>query len=119
VQCTVCTYSIQSINKILQFQSRSQTAVHLVSSRQTGTATNILRALLAAAGKDIRLKADGVSVTMCACECEPVWLCDCVSDAWSHKCWSLYLLLLWHFTPPNVNRCEVKYSRQRYQAVPT
>ncbi|KAH8334197.1 hypothetical protein KR059_007435 [Drosophila kikkawai] len=39
--------------------SRSQTAVHLVSSRQTGTATNILRALLAAAGKDIRLKADG------------------------------------------------------------
>ncbi|KAH8263555.1 hypothetical protein KR044_010530 [Drosophila immigrans] len=39
--------------------SRSQTAVHLVSSRQTGTATNILRALLAAAGKDIRLKPDG------------------------------------------------------------
>ncbi|TMW49214.1 hypothetical protein DOY81_005696, partial [Sarcophaga bullata] len=38
--------------------SRAQTAVHLVSSRQTGTATNILRALLAAAGKDIRLKAD-------------------------------------------------------------
>lgn len=35
--------------------------MHLVSSRQTGTATNILRALLAAAGKDIRLKVDGVS----------------------------------------------------------
>ncbi|XP_026842997.1 serine/threonine-protein phosphatase 6 regulatory ankyrin repeat subunit A isoform X2 [Drosophila persimilis] len=39
--------------------SRFQTAVHLVSSRQTGTATNILRTLLAAAGKDIRVKADG------------------------------------------------------------
>ncbi|XP_037903075.1 serine/threonine-protein phosphatase 6 regulatory ankyrin repeat subunit A isoform X2 [Hermetia illucens] len=38
--------------------SRAQTAVHLVASRQTGTATSILRALLAAAGKDIRLKAD-------------------------------------------------------------
>lgn len=54
----------------LHFQSRSQTAVHLVSSRQTGTATNILRALLAAAGKDIRLKADGVSASqdyLCMC----------------------------------------------------
>ncbi|KAI4461684.1 no mechanoreceptor potential c isoform d-related [Holotrichia oblita] len=39
--------------------SRQQTAVHLVASRQTGTATAILRALLAAAGKDIRLKPDG------------------------------------------------------------
>ncbi|XP_015591539.1 serine/threonine-protein phosphatase 6 regulatory ankyrin repeat subunit A isoform X3 [Cephus cinctus] len=39
--------------------SRQQTAVHLVASRQTGTATSILRALLAAAGKDIRLKVDG------------------------------------------------------------
>ncbi|KAG7306284.1 hypothetical protein JYU34_008884 [Plutella xylostella] len=39
--------------------SRQQTAVHLVASRQTGTATSILRALLAAAGKDIRLRADG------------------------------------------------------------
>ncbi|XP_014603772.1 PREDICTED: serine/threonine-protein phosphatase 6 regulatory ankyrin repeat subunit A [Polistes canadensis] len=39
--------------------TRQQTAVHLVASRQTGTATSILRALLAAAGKDIRLKVDG------------------------------------------------------------
>ncbi|XP_048522674.1 serine/threonine-protein phosphatase 6 regulatory ankyrin repeat subunit A [Dendroctonus ponderosae] len=39
--------------------SRNQTAVHLVASRQTGTATAILRALLQAAGKDIRLKVDG------------------------------------------------------------
>ncbi|KAF5306177.1 hypothetical protein FQR65_LT07453 [Abscondita terminalis] len=39
--------------------SRQQTAVHIVASRQTGTATAILRALLAAAGKDIRLKPDG------------------------------------------------------------
>ncbi|XP_068897873.1 serine/threonine-protein phosphatase 6 regulatory ankyrin repeat subunit B isoform X1 [Tenebrio molitor] len=39
--------------------SRNQTAVHLVASRQTGTATAILRALLQAAGKDIRLKPDG------------------------------------------------------------
>uniref|UniRef100_A0A6P7F814 Serine/threonine-protein phosphatase 6 regulatory ankyrin repeat subunit A isoform X2 n=1 Tax=Diabrotica virgifera virgifera TaxID=50390 RepID=A0A6P7F814_DIAVI len=39
--------------------SRNQTAVHLVASRQTGTATAILRALLQAAGKEIRLKADG------------------------------------------------------------
>ncbi|XP_045473083.1 serine/threonine-protein phosphatase 6 regulatory ankyrin repeat subunit A [Harmonia axyridis] len=39
--------------------SRNQTAVHLVASRQTGTATAILRALLTTAGKDIRLKADG------------------------------------------------------------
>lgn len=43
------------------FKSRNQTAVHIVASRQTGTATAILRALLQAAGKDIRLKADGVS----------------------------------------------------------
>ncbi|XP_066600669.1 serine/threonine-protein phosphatase 6 regulatory ankyrin repeat subunit B isoform X2 [Prorops nasuta] len=39
--------------------SRQQTAVHLVASRQTGTATSILRALLAVAGRDIRLKVDG------------------------------------------------------------
>ncbi|XP_055599770.1 serine/threonine-protein phosphatase 6 regulatory ankyrin repeat subunit A isoform X2 [Uranotaenia lowii] len=39
--------------------SRQQTAVHLVASRQTGTATAILRALLTAAGKDIRTKTDG------------------------------------------------------------
>jgi hypothetical protein len=32
-----------------------------VASRQTGTATSILRALLGAAGRDIRLKVDGVS----------------------------------------------------------
>jgi len=64
-----CVHSlIEELIAFFPFQSRSQTAVHLVSSRQTGTATNILRALLAAAGKDIRLKADGVSVTMCACD---------------------------------------------------
>ncbi|CAH2229980.1 jg17500 [Pararge aegeria aegeria] len=40
--------------------SRQQTAVHIVASRQTGTATSILRALLTAAGKDIRLRTDGV-----------------------------------------------------------
>lgn len=40
---------------------KQQTAVHIVASRQTATATSILRVLLAAAGKDIRLKADGVS----------------------------------------------------------
>jgi len=33
-----------------------------VASRQTGTATSILRALLGAAGRDIRLKVDGVSI---------------------------------------------------------
>ncbi|KAK9890747.1 hypothetical protein WA026_012095 [Henosepilachna vigintioctopunctata] len=38
--------------------SKYQTAVHLVASRQTGTATAILRALLTAAGKEIRLKPD-------------------------------------------------------------
>ncbi|GFG36261.1 hypothetical protein Cfor_08873 [Coptotermes formosanus] len=37
---------------------RMQTAVHLVASRQTGTATSILRLLLNTAGKDIRLKPD-------------------------------------------------------------
>lgn len=41
---------------------KQQTAVHIVSSRQTATATSILRVLLAAAGKDIRLKTDGVSI---------------------------------------------------------
>uniref|UniRef100_A0A182NT93 Uncharacterized protein n=1 Tax=Anopheles dirus TaxID=7168 RepID=A0A182NT93_9DIPT len=45
-----------------QAGSRQQTAVHLVASRQTGTATAILRALLTAAGKDIRTKTDGVSI---------------------------------------------------------
>lgn len=43
-------------------QPKQQTPVHLVAGRQTGTATSILRALLTAAGKDIRLKADGVSI---------------------------------------------------------
>ncbi|KAL0267531.1 UNVERIFIED_CONTAM: hypothetical protein PYX00_009777 [Menopon gallinae] len=38
--------------------SKYQTAVHMVASRQTGTATSILRALLAAAGKEIRLRTD-------------------------------------------------------------
>ncbi|RZF44418.1 hypothetical protein LSTR_LSTR013678, partial [Laodelphax striatellus] len=38
---------------------KQQTAVHLVASRQTGTATSILRALLAAAGRDIRIRPDG------------------------------------------------------------
>jgi hypothetical protein len=39
-----------------------QTAVHLVASRQTGTATSILRLLLNTAGKDIRLKPDSVRI---------------------------------------------------------
>lgn len=43
-------------------QSRSQTAAHLVASRQTGTATSILKTILATAGKDIRVKADNVSL---------------------------------------------------------
>lgn len=47
--------------KIYYIQSRSQTAAHLVASRQTGTATSILKTILAAAGKDIRTKADNVS----------------------------------------------------------
>ncbi|CAH1403231.1 unnamed protein product [Nezara viridula] len=38
---------------------KQQTAVHLVASRQTGTATSILRALLASAGRDIRTSKDG------------------------------------------------------------
>ncbi|XP_023703906.2 ankyrin repeat domain-containing protein SOWAHC-like, partial [Cryptotermes secundus] len=42
---------------------RMQTAVHLVASRQTGTATSILRLLLNTAGKDIRLKPDSVRGT--------------------------------------------------------
>lgn len=42
-------------------QTRSQTAAHLVASRQTGTATSILKTILATAGKDIRVKADNVS----------------------------------------------------------
>lgn len=43
-------------------QSKSLTAAHLVASRQTGTATSILKTILAVAGKDIRLKADNVSL---------------------------------------------------------
>ncbi|XP_075225754.1 no mechanoreceptor potential C [Lycorma delicatula] len=39
--------------------AKHQTAVHLVASRQTGTATSILRALLQAAGRDIRIRPDG------------------------------------------------------------
>jgi hypothetical protein len=39
-----------------------QTAVHLVASRQTGTATSILRLLLNTAGKEIRLKPDSVRI---------------------------------------------------------
>jgi hypothetical protein len=39
-----------------------QTAVHLVASRQTGAATNVLRLLLNTAGKDIRLKPDSVRI---------------------------------------------------------
>lgn len=41
-------------------QPKQQTAVHMVTSRQTGTATSILRVLLASCGKDIRTIADGV-----------------------------------------------------------
>ncbi|KAK0166183.1 hypothetical protein PV328_004625 [Microctonus aethiopoides] len=41
---------------------KQQTAVHLVASRQTGTATSILRALLNAAGRDIRLIVDGLNL---------------------------------------------------------
>ncbi|KAG5674416.1 hypothetical protein PVAND_004389 [Polypedilum vanderplanki] len=43
--------------------SRQQTAAHLVSSRQTGTATGILKTILATAGKDIRVKADNAQTT--------------------------------------------------------
>uniref|UniRef100_T1H944 Ion transport domain-containing protein n=1 Tax=Rhodnius prolixus TaxID=13249 RepID=T1H944_RHOPR len=38
--------------------AKQQTAVHLVASRQTGTATSILRALLGTAGRDIRTSKD-------------------------------------------------------------
>lgn len=41
--------------------AREQTAVHMVASRQTGTATSILRLLLNTAGKEVRLRPDGVS----------------------------------------------------------
>nr|XP_050865797.1 serine/threonine-protein phosphatase 6 regulatory ankyrin repeat subunit A-like isoform X1 [Vespula vulgaris] len=51
--------SKKSVDPYATGGARQQTAVHLVASRQTGTATSILRALLAAAGKDIRLKVDG------------------------------------------------------------
>lgn len=44
--------------------SKYQTAVHMVASRQTGTATSILRALLGAAGKEIRLRTDAVSTDL-------------------------------------------------------
>mgnify|MGYP002716495145 CR=1 FL=1 len=40
---------------------KEQTAVHMVATRQTGTATSILRILLNAAGKEIRLRTDGVN----------------------------------------------------------
>ncbi|CAD6208853.1 GSCOCG00010682001-RA-CDS, partial [Cotesia congregata] len=46
-------------NKSNNLIPRQQTAVHLVASRQTGTATSILRALLNAAGREIRLSIDG------------------------------------------------------------
>lgn len=39
--------------------AKQQSAVHLVASRQTGTATSILRLLLNSTGKEIRLKPDG------------------------------------------------------------
>ncbi|RZF35384.1 hypothetical protein LSTR_LSTR009769 [Laodelphax striatellus] len=45
--------------KPIAVEPKQQTAVHLVASRQTGTATSILRALLAAAGRDIRIRPDG------------------------------------------------------------
>lgn len=51
----------KSISLLFSQQSRSQTAAHLVASRQTGTATSILKTILATAGKDIRTKADNVS----------------------------------------------------------
>lgn len=35
--------------------------MHIVASRQTATATSILRVLLTASGKEIRLKQDNVS----------------------------------------------------------
>ncbi|KAK6640210.1 hypothetical protein RUM44_011896 [Polyplax serrata] len=41
---------------------KEQTAVHMVATRQTGTATSILRILLNAAGKEIRLRTDGVII---------------------------------------------------------
>lgn len=41
-------------------KAKQQSAVHLVASRQTGTATSILRLLLNSTGKEIRLKPDGV-----------------------------------------------------------
>jgi hypothetical protein len=61
---TVNTSSSYNIFLSICKQPRQQTAVHLVASRQTGTATSILRVLLAAAGRDIRLKADGVSLIL-------------------------------------------------------
>lgn len=89
-----CAYKIINYSSInFSLQSRSQTAVHLVSSRQTGTATNILRALLAAAGKDIRVKADGVSINTSLCVC----VCLCLPRATSVVCrasnWPSYELL--------------------------
>lgn len=48
--------------KLKIFQAKLQSPVHLVASRQTGTATSILRVLLNVAGKDIRVKPDGVSI---------------------------------------------------------
>lgn len=47
----------------ISFQPKGQTPVHIVASRQTATATSILRVLLTASGKEIRLKKDSVSKT--------------------------------------------------------
>ncbi|XP_050428286.1 serine/threonine-protein phosphatase 6 regulatory ankyrin repeat subunit A isoform X2 [Adelges cooleyi] len=63
------TYSREDVIKVLLSKKgvdvycpggpKQQTAVHMVASRQTGTATSILRVLLASCGKDIRTIADG------------------------------------------------------------
>lgn len=55
----ICKYNLI---RLFLLQPKQQTPVHIVASRQTATATSILRILLAAAGKDIRLKVDGVSI---------------------------------------------------------
>lgn len=53
---------IDFIFPIFILQLKQQSAIHLVASRQTGTATSILRLLLNTAGKEIRLKPDGVRI---------------------------------------------------------
>ncbi|XP_027850754.2 serine/threonine-protein phosphatase 6 regulatory ankyrin repeat subunit A isoform X2 [Aphis gossypii] len=63
------TYSREDVIKVLLPKKgvdvycpggpKQQTAVHMVASRQTGTATSILRVLLGSCGKDIRTIADG------------------------------------------------------------